>query len=349
MPMSTTWASKISWILSPTRSYIACMSSSAARPCWTPLMIASSAARSSVSVSSRFVSSNRRAFSSATPMLEASVLSSRSSASPNASRSIAFEADHPDDPLAGHDRHAEPRLGRGPAELDRPAARSPRRPMPTRSGSAGADDDRGQAIAQLDAGPRRSAGPRRRSYGNEMRSVAASYSAMNDGRGLEDRPDPLADELDDRREVELLGEGAADLVDDRQLGGALIGLGEEPLRLVEQPGVLERDAHARGERARAAARRPRRTRTKPRPRRTMHAEDGRRRRGSERPSHEFEMAPASTAPSSVPSSSVSRRSGLRVRMTIEVRPVAEPQVAPTGSARHRSISYGNEIVPAGSS
>ena len=33
-------------------------------------MIASSAARSSVSVSSRFVSPNRRAFSSATPMLD---------------------------------------------------------------------------------------------------------------------------------------------------------------------------------------------------------------------------------------------------------------------------------------
>ena len=64
--MSTTWASKISWILSPTSSYIACMSSFAARPSWTLLMIASSAARSLVSVSSRFVSSNRRAFSRAT-------------------------------------------------------------------------------------------------------------------------------------------------------------------------------------------------------------------------------------------------------------------------------------------
>ena len=67
------------WILSPTRSYIDCMSSFAARPCWTLLMIASSAARSSVSVSRRFVSSNRRAFSSATLRLEASVVSSRTS------------------------------------------------------------------------------------------------------------------------------------------------------------------------------------------------------------------------------------------------------------------------------
>ena len=83
MPMSTTWASKISWILSPTRSYIDCMSRFSARPCWTLLMIASSAARSSVSVSSRFVSPKSRAFSRATPMLDASVTSRRSSASLN--------------------------------------------------------------------------------------------------------------------------------------------------------------------------------------------------------------------------------------------------------------------------
>ena len=64
----------------------------------------------------------------------------------------------------------------------------------------------------------------------------------------QDRADPLADQLDDRLEVELLGEGQADLVHDRQLGSALIGLGEQPLRLIEQAGVLEGDAHARGQR-----------------------------------------------------------------------------------------------------
>ena len=46
---------------------------------WTTLMIASSEARASVSDRRRFVSSKRRAFSSATPMLEASVERSRSS------------------------------------------------------------------------------------------------------------------------------------------------------------------------------------------------------------------------------------------------------------------------------
>ena len=84
MPIVTTWASKISWILLPTRSYIDCMSRLAERPSWTLLMSASSAARSSVSSRRRFVSSNRRAFSRATPMLAARVLRRRSSASLNA-------------------------------------------------------------------------------------------------------------------------------------------------------------------------------------------------------------------------------------------------------------------------
>ena len=50
------------------------------------------------------------------------------------------------------------------------------------------------------------------------------------------------------------------LVDDRQLGRALVGLGQQPLRLVEQARVLEGDAHARRERAQQPLRRPRRRR-----------------------------------------------------------------------------------------
>ena len=42
-------------------------------PCWMLLITASSALRCSVSFSRRCVSSNRRAFSSATPMLAATV------------------------------------------------------------------------------------------------------------------------------------------------------------------------------------------------------------------------------------------------------------------------------------
>jgi len=65
---------------------------------------------------------------------------------------------------------------------------------------------------------------------------------------LEHRRQPLADELDDRLEIELLRKRVADLVDDRQLSRACIRLGEKLVRLVEQPRVLEGHAHARGNR-----------------------------------------------------------------------------------------------------
>ena len=68
-------------IRSPTSSMIAAKSSCSASAAPISLMTASSAARWSVSARSRFVSPKSRAFSSATPMLEASVVRSRSSAS----------------------------------------------------------------------------------------------------------------------------------------------------------------------------------------------------------------------------------------------------------------------------
>ena len=68
-----------------------------------------------------------------------------------------------------------------------------------------------------------------------------------DDLGVEDLADLVADEVVHRLHVELGGEALLDAVDDRQLGCALVGLGEQSLRLVEQPGVLERDAQARGE------------------------------------------------------------------------------------------------------
>src|SRR2546422_442093 len=144
---------------SPTSSMIAAKSSCFARASPISLTTASSALRCSVSASSRLVSSNRRAFSSATPMLEAIVERRRSSDSVN--------------PCAPGDRN-----------------------------SGGGDD-------------RREAPP---------------------------------DELDDRVEVELLRERRADFVDQRQLRAALLGLGEEALRFVEQARVLQRHAHARGDR-----------------------------------------------------------------------------------------------------
>ena len=80
MPMLPVFSTSRS--LSPTRSMMAWKSSAAAMPCWMLLITASSAARRSVSRSRRCVSSKWRAFCSAMPMLAATVLSSRTSASP---------------------------------------------------------------------------------------------------------------------------------------------------------------------------------------------------------------------------------------------------------------------------
>ena len=47
-----------------------------------------------------------------------------------------------------------------------------------------------------------------------------------------------------RLEVQLGRQALLDAVDDGQLGGALLGLLQQPLGLVEQARVLERHAHA---------------------------------------------------------------------------------------------------------
>ncbi len=66
-----------------------------------------------------------------------------------------------------------------------------------------------------------------------------------DVAGLEDLAQLVADQVDDRLEVELGRHPFLDAVDHRQLGGALLGLLQQALRLVEEARVLERDAHAR--------------------------------------------------------------------------------------------------------
>ena len=168
--MSTIWASKIAWILSPTRSYIACRSSFWARPCWTSLISASSAARSFVSASSRFVSSNSRAFSSATPMLVASVLSSRSSVSENASFSSRSSATTPvtRSPLMigtpRNDSVSEPPTWMAPSAV---ASSS----VPTRTGRRGLDDAARESRPQLTRRPQLVADAARR-WRTETRSCS---------------------------------------------------------------------------------------------------------------------------------------------------------------------------------
>ena len=65
---------------------------------------------------------------------------------------------------------------------------------------------------------------------------------------VEDLADLVADRVVDALDVELGGERLLHAVDDRELGGALLGLLEQALRLVEQPRVFQRDAHAVGQR-----------------------------------------------------------------------------------------------------
>ena len=59
--------------------------------------------------------------------------------------------------------------------------------------------------------------------------------------GLEGLSDPLADQLDQCVEIELRRECLADAIDRRELRHALP-------RLVHEPGVVQRDAHAAGDR-----------------------------------------------------------------------------------------------------
>ena len=58
----------------------------------------------------------------------------------------------------------------------------------------------------------------------------------------------VADQVDNRLKVQLRSEPLLDRVDDRELGGTLLGLLEQALRLIEETRVLECDAHARGNR-----------------------------------------------------------------------------------------------------
>ena len=87
--------------------------------------------------------------------------------------------------------------------------------------------------------------------------LLGSTTADVDDLGVEDRLDAVTDEVVHRLPVELLGKAVLDVVDQGQLGGPLVRLGQQPLRLVEQAGVLEGDAEAA---ARVRQQRGRRTR-----------------------------------------------------------------------------------------
>ena len=97
---------------------------------------------------------------------------------------------------------------------------------------------------------RRSGGGRKRSPWSYVQVVGGRSSVERAGcrrRRSADLAQLVADQVDDRLEVELRRDALLDAVDDRQLGVALLGLLEQALRLVEQAGALQRDAHRRGD------------------------------------------------------------------------------------------------------
>ena len=96
--------------------------------------------------------------------------------------------------------------------------------VPMRSGSCGSDHDRRQARPEPGTTRSGGVGRRRSRTGTWMSSVGVVIGRDEHRLRVESRAKPLADELDDRVELELAAERQADLVDERQLGVALAGL-----------------------------------------------------------------------------------------------------------------------------
>ena len=219
--MSTTWASKISWIRSPTRSYIACVSSFSARPRWTSLISASSALRCRVS-------SNSRAFSSATLRLPASVVSRRDIGVAERVLVVEVLQRDPARRLAAHDERARTRtdLAISPepiARAARIAAACSATPSLTRSGSRVSSTCLLKPIASDLLLVREADAALDRVREVEQARLAIEHADVDD-LGVEDLLEPVADEVVHRLHLEVLREAALDVVDQRELGVALTGL-----------------------------------------------------------------------------------------------------------------------------
>ena len=155
----------------------------------------------------------------------------------------ALHADGADRFAARHDRNPQVRLGRGshPCHADRAGSRVQRF----------VDDQR---LGRRDDLARPPLADRLRTY-----VVAIHVREANEARLLVHERDVddvraeglahlLADELDQRLQLELRGDRLPDGIDRGQLGGALRRLLEQDLGLLEQARVLQRDAHAARER-----------------------------------------------------------------------------------------------------
>ena len=211
--------------LSPTSSTMAWNDSEPAIPCWMLLITASSALRRSVSLSRRCVSANRRAFSSATPMLAATVVSRRTSGSPKAPSRSWFST------TSAPTARVLPRIGRPMHERHWSVPCT--RVNPIGSSSARVRTTSTSRPWRI----RHIALPGRKRTGGGLSRTSCSYDIRHldlvalavppeDGQvaHAEDRAKLVADQVDDREEVELGDQPLLDAVDHRQLGVALLDL-----------------------------------------------------------------------------------------------------------------------------
>ena len=249
-------AAKVPTIWSPTCPMSASRSRCDASAWPTPLTIASSAARWSASARSRRVSSNSRALWRATARFEASVVRRRSSDSLNASVSSLYRLMTPKTPSG-------PTIGTPRNE----SFRSPMKMAPSASASATVPTRIGLPVRMIDdvrPGPSSSRLEDMDPFAvlqlvrpaDQVRSpVVDRDRRVQPGEQVPAARSPTSSYMS--AISSFAGEGGPDLVDDRQLGGPLVRLGQQSPRLVEQSGASRgpRPGSRRG--SRAAARRPR--------------------------------------------------------------------------------------------
>ena len=201
-------------------------------------MMASSAARWSVSRSSRLVSSKRRAFSSEALRLAAIVVSSRTSPSSKAYSRSRFCSDTTPATLSST------RRGTNTSERDGSPLMATGLPYRSAGGvRIVVDEQRLAGLEDVPAEPHErdrlvgEADPAFDGVGEVELLVGRVVEAHVDDLGVEQLADLLPHQLDHRLHLELLGEALLDAVDDGQLRRALAGL-------VDQADVLQGDAEA---------------------------------------------------------------------------------------------------------
>ena len=251
--------------LSPTRSYIACISICGGQPLLD--LVDDRELGGPLVGLGRAGASSRRTGGRSRARRPCSARAWRGRARRPRSRRRSSRLSSPMTPITAArpgDRDAEPRLVSVPPTwiapavvllLVRPDAERPAR----------RDHRRRQPLAHR-PGSRSNGTPSSRSYGHDDQVGRRIVEGDEHRPDVEHRAHPLADQVDDRLELELPGERLADLVDHRELGRSLVRLREQPLRLVEQARVLEGHAHARRHRAEQSLRGARRTRAARTPR-----------------------------------------------------------------------------------